>query len=35
MYLGLESSDSVAGFYAVQNIISKEILIPAEVAEKV
>ncbi len=35
MYLDLESSDSLAEFYAVQEILSDEILTPAQLAEKI
>ena len=35
MYLGLESSDSLGEYYAIQNILSDEILTPREFAEKI
>ena len=35
MYLGLESSDSLAEYYAVQDILSDEIFTPAELAIKI
>lgn len=35
MYLGLESSDSLAEFYGYQEIVRKPILLPGEVAERV
>ncbi len=34
-YLGLESSDAVAEYYAIQDILSHEILTPKELAEKI
>ncbi len=35
MFLGLETSDSLAEFYAYQEILKKEIQTPAEVAKKI
>ena len=35
MYLGLESSDALAEYYAAQNILSDEILTPDELAKKI
>ena len=35
MYLGLESSDSVAEYYAIQEIISEEILNPSSLSQKI
>lgn len=35
MYLGLESSDSLAEYYAIQDILSDEILTPDELAAKI
>lgn len=35
MYLGLESSDAIAEYYAAQDIISDEMLTPSELAERV
>src|SRR5438552_3112950 len=35
MYLGLESSDSLGEYYAIQDILSDEILTPSELAEKI
>ncbi len=35
MYLGLESSDSIAEYYAIQDILSDEILTPAKLVEKI
>jgi predicted Zn-dependent peptidase len=35
MYLGLESSDSLAEYYAMQEILGEELLTPDELAEKI
>ena len=35
MYLGLESSDSLGEYYAMQDILSDEILTPKELAQKI
>ena len=35
MYLGLESSDSLAEYYAMQDILSDEMLTPSEIAKKI
>ncbi len=35
MYLGLESSDSLAEFYGYQEIVRKPLLLPKEVSEKI
>ena len=35
MYLGLESSDSLAEFYGYQEVIRKPLLLPKEIGEKI
>lgn len=35
LYLGLESSDSLAEYYAIQNILDEEILTPDELSKKI
>jgi predicted Zn-dependent peptidase len=35
MYLGLESSDAIAEYYAIQDILTDKILTPAEYAKKI
>ena len=35
MYLGLESSDDLAEFYGIQEVLRKELFTPQEVAKKI